>query len=76
MNVEREKMAKIRIELEIDLGVENPKKDDDYEKSWWENNVFNAENLSIHSDEIGDYVGKIVSVQKLRWIDENTKINA
>jgi hypothetical protein len=61
---------KVRLTIEIDLNKNLINFCDDEERMWVENEILigNRE-LIVHSNEIGDYVGEVTSVENLTWLD-------
>lgn len=60
--------VKITIEVELDSGMELHH---DEERIWAENEVFIGDgSLILHSNEIGDEVGVVKKVDKVKWINE------
>ena len=62
-------MALIKITLTVDLGEDNPRKGEEEEKLWWENEVLVSSALCLHSDEIGDYIGVVRKSENIIWIE-------
>ncbi len=58
---------KIKITLEIELEDAFWGSEED-EKLWLENEVLVASALSLHSDEVGDYVGTVKKVSNVQYI--------
>lgn len=56
---------KLTIEIELDDCCWGSSED---EKLWLENEVLVASALSLHSDEVGDYVGTIKKVSTLQYL--------
>ncbi len=59
---------KIKLTLEIELHEAVADGADDGMLEWLENDVLSKENLYIHSNEIGDDIGKVESV-KVEYIE-------
>lgn len=53
---------KIKIELEIDLGDMFINRNTQEERDWLFQKVLKPETLYLHSNEIGDGIGKIIDV--------------
>lgn len=56
---------KLTIEIELDDCCRGSSED---EKLWLENEVLVASALSLHSDEVGDYVGTIKKVSNFEYL--------
>lgn len=63
---------KFKITLTVDIGEDFINKNDKEEMDWLLGNVINydAENYYLHSNEIGDELGKVVEVNNIETLSD------
>ena len=60
---------KIKLTIEVNVSDDFLDIDSDEQKQWAENEILVGDrSLLLHSNEIGDTVGEVVSVKNIQWI--------
>lgn len=54
---------KMKIEMEVELDSDLWELKEQPERDWFENDVMKVENLYLHSNEVGDEIGKVTALK-------------
>ena len=66
---------KVKVTIEVELCPMLINHENDDERMWVENEIFvGNRQITLHSNDVGDFIGEVTKLGKLTWLDEKNEL--